>query len=156
MMKMMNMLIFRHKLNCYHGCNTRYYSKLVEYHALMFDLIEYVSRLHNRYRSTFFDQISVEECEKMQEDIACGFYQLSPILVNNIKEDEFELFCKDRTIQSSAICRLLHCYPGKEPGYITVVRPSHDKDVLLIAALEKVLLENTVNWKCPSRSESVV
>jgi hypothetical protein len=153
MMIKMNMLIRKTLLQstlCYHSCNTRYYSKIVEYHVLMFELIENVSQLHNRYRSTFLDHISVEECEKMMDDIRCGFYQLSPIQVNNIKNEEFKSFLKERTVQSSAICGLLHCFPGKEPGYTTVVRPSHDKDVLLIAALERVLLENTVNWKCPS------
>ena len=152
-MKMMNMLIRKTLLQnslCYNGSNTCYYSKIVEYHALMFELIENIYNLHKLYGSTFLDQISVEECEKMVDDITCGFYQLSPIQVNNVKMDELSLFLKEKTVQSSAICGLLHSYPGKEPGYITVVRPSHDKDVLLIAALERVLLDNTVNWKCPS------
>ncbi|KAI3668437.1 hypothetical protein L1987_88578 [Smallanthus sonchifolius] len=81
---------------------------------------ENVSILHSRYRTVIFDRISVVEIEDMIEEI------------------------------QSAFCGLLRYYPNKKAGYLTLVRPSTERDVLLIAALEQVLLENTVIWKCPS------
>jgi hypothetical protein len=129
---------------------SRYYSKVKEYHSLLFDLIDNVSIMHSRYRTVIFDRISVEECEEMLNDILSGNYQLSPILVYHIEEDEYESFCHQKTVLSSAFCGLLRFYPKKKAGYLTFSRPSTERDVLLIAALEQVLLDYTVNWKCPS------
>nr|YP_010265587.1 hypothetical protein MFQ52_mgp60 [Bidens bipinnata]YP_010352685.1 hypothetical protein MFU86_mgp60 [Bidens biternata]UIR99039.1 hypothetical protein [Bidens bipinnata]UIR99102.1 hypothetical protein [Bidens biternata]UIR99164.1 hypothetical protein [Bidens biternata]UIR99283.1 hypothetical protein [Bidens bipinnata] len=83
----------------------------------------------------------------MIDDILSGDYQLSPILVCHIEEDEdedeYESFCHQKTVLSSSFCGLLRFYPKKKAGYLTLSRPSTEKDVLLIAALEQVLLEST-------------
>lgn len=133
----------------------RYYGKVAEYHELMFDLMSVVSELHSKYRYAFFDRISEEECYEIINDISNGTYQLSPILVYSMKMDEIESFTNRKTVVSSAICGLLHTYPSQQEGYLTIARPSTERDVLLIAALERLLLERTVDWKCP-RIENLV
>jgi hypothetical protein len=137
-------------LHRYHGSCS--YSKVLEYQTLLVDLIDNLSILHSRYRTVIFDRISVEECEDIIDSVLSGDYELSPILVYhlNMKEIDYDSFCRRKTVLSSAFCGLLRYYTNPKEGYITVVRPSTDRDVLLIAALEQVLLENTVNWKCPS------
>jgi len=128
---------------------SRDYSKVQEYHELMFNLIEEVSLLYSSYSTRIFDRISAEECADMLEHIVSGNYQLSPILVYHMKEDEIESFSNRKTVLSSSFCGLLRHYPNNQAGYTTFARPSTDTDVVLIAALEQVLLKNTVNRECP-------
>lgn len=122
----------------------RDYGKVAEYQALMFELMHIVSELHSRFKSDYFERISVEECEQMLDDICNGEYQLSPILVSSVKMDEIESFCHRKTVMSSVICGLLHFYHSKKQGYITIARPSTERDVLLIAALESLLYPTTL------------
>jgi len=125
---------------------SRHYSKVKDSQPLILELLDTVSILHLIHQPIVFHGISDKECEDMLEDILLGRYQFSPILVQHMGYEEHESFAQRDTVVTSAYLGLLRYYPKKKEGYLTFSRPSTEKDVLFIHALEEVLFLDKSAW----------
>lgn len=150
-MKLIMNTVLHHNL-----LGSRHYSKVIENQPLLYDLFDRINSLYLNHQPTVFNRLYEEDCEELEDGIVSLDYQLSPLIITNIRvDDDFVSYSHRKTVLCSAYCGLLRYYPYEKEGYVTLVRPSSELDVLLITALEQVLLEYTVNWKCP-RIENLI